>query len=63
MSSARATGTSPSVDDLNGTLERLGAQRIEPERPPYSVREGGPRLTFVRDPDGNNIEAVFHGGH
>jgi hypothetical protein len=27
------------ADDLDGTLERL-AQGIEPERPPYSVREG-----------------------
>jgi lactoylglutathione lyase len=26
-------------------------QGIEPERPPYSVREGGSRLCFVRDPD------------
>ena len=39
------------VDDLDGTLERL-AQGIEPERPPYSVREGGSRLCVVRDPDG-----------
>src|SRR5437773_3451322 len=39
------------VDDLDGTLERLAAEGIEPEREPYSVREGGSRLTFVRDPD------------
>jgi len=39
------------VEDLNGTLERLAAQGIEPERPPYTVREGGSRLCFVRDPD------------
>jgi lactoylglutathione lyase len=25
---------------------------IEPERAPYSVREGGSRLCFVQDPDG-----------
>src|ERR1700755_1976213 len=30
------------VDDLDGTLERLAAQGIEPERPPSQVREGGP---------------------
>ena len=41
-----------SVDDLDRTLEQLAAQGIEPERPPYSVREGGSRLCFVRDPDG-----------
>src|SRR5207247_7536256 len=39
------------VDDLDDTLERLAAEGIEPEREPYSVREGGSRLTFVRDPD------------
>ena len=40
------------VDDLDATLGELAAQGIEPERPPYSVREGGSRLCFVRDPDG-----------
>jgi lactoylglutathione lyase len=46
------------VDDLDGTLERLAAQGIEPERPPYTVREGGSRLCFVRDPDGYRIELI-----
>ena len=41
-----------SVDNLDGTLARLKEQGIEPEREPYAVREGGSRLTFVRDPDG-----------
>jgi len=31
---------------------------IEPERPPYSVREGGSRICFVRDPDGYRIEIM-----
>src|ERR1700761_6886599 len=35
------------VDDLDATLERLGQQGIEPEKPPYSGREGGSRLCFV----------------
>jgi lactoylglutathione lyase len=39
------------VEDLDGTLARLAAQGIEPERPPYTVRDGGSRLCFVRDPD------------
>jgi lactoylglutathione lyase len=39
------------VDDLDGTLARLKEQGIEAEREPYSVREGGSRLTFVRDPE------------
>ena len=46
------------VDDLDGTLAELAAQGIEPERPPYSVREGGSRLCFVRDPDGYRIELI-----
>ena len=46
------------VEDLDGTLERLAAQGIEPEKPPYSVREGGSRLCFVRDPDGYRIELI-----
>ena len=28
------------VDDLDAMLDRLAAQGIEPERPPYSIREG-----------------------
>jgi lactoylglutathione lyase len=46
------------VDDLHDTLERLEAKGIEPERPPYTVREGGSRICFVRDPDGYRIELI-----
>ena len=46
------------VGDLDGRLEELAAQGIEPEKPPYSVREGGSRLCFVRDPDGYRIELI-----
>ena len=49
------------VEDLDGTLERLAAQGIEPEREPYTVREGGSRLCFVRDPDGYRIELIERG--
>jgi lactoylglutathione lyase len=49
------------VPDLDGALERLARQGIEPERPPYTVREGGSRLTFVRDPDGYRIELIERG--
>jgi len=44
--------------DLDVTLARLSEQGIEPERPPYTVREGGSRLCFVRDPDGYRIELL-----
>jgi len=48
------------VDDLDGTLEQLAGQGIEPERPPYTVREGGSRLCFVSDPDGYRVELIEH---
>ena len=47
-----------SVDDLDGTLERLAAEGIQPEKPPYRVREGGSRLCFVRDPDDYRVELI-----
>jgi lactoylglutathione lyase len=46
------------VDDLDGTLAGLAEQGIEPERPPYQVREGGSRICFVRDPDGYRVELI-----
>jgi lactoylglutathione lyase len=46
------------VDDIEDTLERLARQGIEPERPPYQVREGGSRLCFVADPDGYRVELI-----
>ncbi len=46
------------TEDLDGTLANLKDQGIEPERPPYTVREGGNRLCFVRDPDGYRIELL-----
>jgi lactoylglutathione lyase len=47
-----------SADDLDATLARLAAQGIEPERSPYTVREGGSRICFVRDPDDYRIELI-----
>jgi len=46
------------TSDLDATLAALAEQGIEPERPPYSVREGGSRLCFVRDPDSYRIEII-----
>jgi lactoylglutathione lyase len=46
------------VEDLDATLARLARTGIEPERPPYQVREGGSRLCFVRDPDGYRVELI-----
>jgi lactoylglutathione lyase len=46
------------VDDLDATLSALTEKGIEPERPPYTVREGGSRICFVRDPDGYRVELI-----
>jgi lactoylglutathione lyase len=46
------------VGDLDATLARLAGQGIEPERPPYTVRDGGSRICFVRDPDSYRIELI-----
>ena len=50
------------VDDLDGLLERLAEQGIEPEKPPY--HPGGRsefRICFVADPDGYRIELIDGG--
>jgi lactoylglutathione lyase len=44
--------------DIHGTLAKLAEQGIEPEKPPYSVREGGSLIAFVKDPDGYRIEIL-----
>lgn len=46
------------VDDLDGKLAALAANGIEPEKPPYQLRDGGSRICFVRDPDGYRIELI-----
>jgi lactoylglutathione lyase len=50
------------VDDLDVTLAQLKEQRIEPEREPYRVRDGGSRICFVRDPDGYRAELIDRSG-
>jgi lactoylglutathione lyase len=47
--------------DMDDTLRALAEQGIEPERPPYTIHDGGPRLCFVRDPDGYRIELIERG--
>jgi lactoylglutathione lyase len=51
-----------SVPDMEAALRELAAQGIEPEKPPYRVREGGSLLCFVRDPDGYRIELIEKAG-
>jgi lactoylglutathione lyase len=47
------------VEDLDALLERLAAQGIAPEKPPYAPggREGL-RICFVADPDGYRTELI-----
>jgi lactoylglutathione lyase len=49
------------TQDMGAALARLKEQGIEPEREPYTIRDGGPRLCFVRDPDGYRIELIERG--
>jgi lactoylglutathione lyase len=46
------------VDDMAATLAGLAEQGIELERAPYSLREGGSLICFVRDPDDYRIELI-----
>jgi lactoylglutathione lyase len=49
------------VPDLDATLEELAGKGIDPEKPPYLVGENGPRICFVRDPDGYRVELIERG--
>lgn len=48
--------------DLDTALAELGKQGITPEKPPYTVSDGGSRICFVRDPDQYRIELIERGG-
>ena len=47
--------------DHVAALGELAGKGIDPEKPPYRVREGGNRICFVRDPDGYRIELIERG--
>lgn len=46
------------LGDLDAALERLATAGIAPEREPYAPYPGGPRISFLRDPDGYRIELL-----
>jgi lactoylglutathione lyase len=50
------------VDEMSETLARLKERGIEPERPPYQVRDGGSLIAFVRDPDSYRVELIERSG-
>jgi lactoylglutathione lyase len=49
------------VDDIEAAVAALAEKGIEPEKPPYRVREGGSLIAFVRDPDGYRVELIERG--
>ena len=49
------------VEDLDGTLAQLAEAGIEPQKPPYPVSDNGPRICFVRGPDGYRVELIERG--
>ncbi|MGD9571561.1 MAG: VOC family protein [Thermoleophilia bacterium] len=44
--------------DMDADLARLAANGIAPEKEPYAPYPGGPRICFLRDPDGYRIELL-----
>jgi lactoylglutathione lyase len=46
------------VDDLDGERERLERAGVSFTRGPYRVSENGPRIAFIKDPDGIEIELI-----
>ena len=60
--SAPAMGTSPSPSTTSTPPSSDSKEQgIEPERAPYSIRDGGSLLCFVRDPDQYRIELIERG--
>jgi lactoylglutathione lyase len=45
-------------DDMDAELARLAEAGIAPEREPYEAYPGGPRICFLRDPDGYRVEIL-----
>jgi len=45
-----------------GRTDERAEERIQREKPPYTIREGGSRLCFVKDPDGYRVEILEMAG-
>jgi lactoylglutathione lyase len=46
------------VPDILATIARLAAMGAEVITPPTALMAGGPRVAFVRDPDGYELELI-----
>ena len=45
-------------EDMDAELARLAERGITPEKDPYEAYPGGPRICFLRDPDGYRVEIL-----
>jgi catechol 2,3-dioxygenase-like lactoylglutathione lyase family enzyme len=61
MHLAFEAGDEGAVRAFHDTAVRLGAESLHEPRP-WPEYHPGYFGAFVRDPDGNNVEAVWHGG-
>lgn len=50
------------VSDLDRERERLERLGVPFSRGPYAVTDGGPRIAFVKDPDGMEVELIERAG-
>ncbi len=46
------------TDDIDKFSEKLETFRIEYTRPPFLIKEEGPKIAFLEDPDGYSIEII-----
>ncbi len=46
------------TDDIDKFTEKIKSFGIDYTRPPFFVKEGGPKIAFLEDPDGFSIEII-----
>jgi len=46
------------TDNINAFTQKLKSSGLEYTRPPFEVKEGGPTIAFLEDPDGYQIEII-----
>jgi lactoylglutathione lyase len=50
------------VEDIDAELARLAGLGIEPDAPPYRIREGGPRLCLLTEPVAGHLFELVETG-
>jgi len=46
------------TEDMDAFSEKLKANGLEYTIPPFDIKEGGPTIAFLNDPDGVSIEII-----